>query len=98
MHTYILQTSKLSTVRAYMFCLFLYFTVPPEKPVIYDGAGVASSAIGPYNEGSELILTCEVYGGKIYTLSNVHILFYEFIPSLTKTTGKISKIYSIRTV
>jgi len=43
-----------------------YVAVPPEKPVIYDGVGVTTSAIGPYNEGTELLLTCEVYGGKTF--------------------------------
>jgi len=41
--------------------------VPPEKPVIYDGNGQPVLAqIGPLNEGSDLILHCEVTGGKYY--------------------------------
>lgn len=41
------------------------FTVPPEQPVIYDTNGIVTMKhVGPYNEGSDLILTCEVSGGK----------------------------------
>ena len=48
-----------------MVSLFCLYAAPPMKPVIYDANGIASTVIGPYNEGSELLLTCEVVGGKL---------------------------------
>lgn len=42
-----------------------YFTVPPSKMSIFDENRIdRTSVVGPYTEGSDLILTCEVYGGK----------------------------------
>ncbi|XP_076350339.1 neural cell adhesion molecule 2-like isoform X2 [Tachypleus tridentatus] len=42
----------------------LNLIVPPKKPVIKDHKGVIQqSLIGPYNEGDQLILECEVIGG-----------------------------------
>ncbi|XP_022242676.1 neural cell adhesion molecule 2-like isoform X2 [Limulus polyphemus] len=42
----------------------LNLIVPPKKPVIKDDKGkVQQSLIGPYNEGDQLILECEVVGG-----------------------------------
>lgn len=45
--------------------LFLV-TVPPEKPVIYDGKRRDRTTVSEaYNEGSDVNLICEVSGGKI---------------------------------
>jgi hypothetical protein len=48
-------------------CLILFFcvTVPPEKLVIMDEEGAErTSVVGPYSEGADLALRCDVYGGK----------------------------------
>lgn len=49
-----------------LFCLLMFLiSVPPEKPVIFDKIGnVVTDLIGPIQEGSDLILTCEVSGGE----------------------------------
>jgi len=39
--------------------------VPPDIPVIYNANGqVATNPVGPFNEGADLVLVCEVTGGK----------------------------------
>jgi hypothetical protein len=44
---------------------FLCVTVPPEKLVIVDEEGTErTSVVGPYSEGADLALRCDVYGGK----------------------------------
>jgi hypothetical protein len=44
---------------------FLSVTVPPEKLVIMDEKGSErTSVVGPYSEGADLVLRCDVYGGK----------------------------------
>jgi hypothetical protein len=41
------------------------FSVPPSKAVILDEKGsVVNGVIGPFNELSTLILTCDVIGGE----------------------------------
>ena len=45
--------------------LWVCFLVPPSLPVIYDGSGAEIlSTVGPYIEGSDVLLTCRVSGGK----------------------------------
>ena len=52
--------------------LFLFFSVPPERPEIFNetddrvGGGALGKAaiIGPYNEGLTLLLYCTVGGGE----------------------------------
>lgn len=40
--------------------------VPPQKIIILDESGIErTSVVGPYSEGSNLLLRCDVYGGKI---------------------------------
>ena len=42
------------------------FSVPPTKAMILDEKGaVVQGTIGPFNELSTLILTCDVIGGNI---------------------------------
>jgi hypothetical protein len=51
----------------------LCVTVPPEKLVIVDEEGAErTSVVGPYSEGADLALRCDVYGGKYmhHTLCN----------------------------
>jgi hypothetical protein len=49
---------------------FLYVTVPPHQLLIYENSGrdVSTPIVGPLTEGSDLVLTCEVRGGKPYVL------------------------------
>lgn len=43
-----------------------FFTVPPHQLLIYDNSGrELSTQIGPLEEKTDLVLTCEVRGGKI---------------------------------
>lgn len=47
----------------------IYFPVPPTSSVILDERGArADGRIGPFNEMSTLILTCDVLGGEEETL------------------------------
>lgn len=47
-------------------CIFISFAVPPEKIHIYDDKRVDKTIIlGPYNEGSDVNLLCEVKGGRL---------------------------------
>lgn len=61
----------------YIFlCLYIFFfviytlakndnTVPPEEPKIFDAQGKEISHIaGPFREGHELFLSCQVTGGE----------------------------------
>lgn len=52
--------------------MFLFsLTVPPYQLHIYEHSGrdVSAPVVGPLTEGSDLILTCEVRGGK----SHIHV-------------------------
>lgn len=43
----------------------LFHAVPPEEPRIFDAQGKEISHIaGPFREGHELFLSCQVTGGK----------------------------------
>jgi hypothetical protein len=50
-------------------CLFS-LAVPPHQLLIYENSGrdVSAPIVGPLTDGSDLILTCEVRGGK----SHIH--------------------------
>ena len=42
------------------------FSVPPEKPKIFDERGQEMRfKLGPYNIGDEVLLKCEAKGGEI---------------------------------
>lgn len=42
-----------------------FLAVPPGRPSIYNERGIlVDKVLGPYNEGSDLMLTCSVAGGK----------------------------------
>ena len=44
-----------------------YISVPPSKAIILDEKGsIVQGTIGPFNEQSTLILTCDVIGGKFF--------------------------------
>lgn len=41
------------------------FVVPPHQILVYDASGRdVAGAVGPLQEGDNLVLTCEVRGGK----------------------------------
>ena len=43
------------------------FLVPPQRPVIYDGQRRDYTTLaGPYNEGVDVDLVCEVVGGNFF--------------------------------
>lgn len=46
--------------------LFLFFSVPPDKPTIrnQNGRELLSYEIGPYEIDEDLMIDCEVTGGK----------------------------------
>lgn len=51
----------------YSRMVFYYISVPPHQLIIYDKVGRSvSDVIGPLEESSELVLTCEVRGGKFW--------------------------------
>lgn len=44
--------------------------MPPHQLLIYDNSGrELSTQVGPLEEKTDLVLTCEVRGGKISTMS-----------------------------
>lgn len=50
-----------------MFILFV--AVPPHQLILYDKSGRdVSGVVGPLEEGNELVLVCEVRGGKTLRL------------------------------
>lgn len=51
--------------------MFSFVLVPPHQLLVYDNSGRdVSGVVGPMEEGSDLILTCEVRGGKSILLIN----------------------------
>lgn len=43
----------------------IFVSVPPSRPTIYDGQRRdRTKLVEPYNEGSDVMLICEVEGGK----------------------------------
>ena len=58
------------------FISFISFLVPPSKAIIMDERGmeVRGSKVGPVLEGSTLILTCDIIGGK----EKIKIKFFHF--------------------
>lgn len=51
--------------------------MPPTPPIIYDDLGrEISSLVGPYMEGSDVILKCAVGGGK------TDYMFYEYLKKI----------------
>ena len=62
---------------------FISFLVPPSKAIIMDERGmeVRGSKVGPVLEGSTLILTCDIIGGKekiksSFFISHTYIHFF----------------------
>lgn len=52
-----------------------YFSVPPSEPRIFDDQGrELSSVAGPFKEGSDLFLSCQVTGGNICFYNQTHNL------------------------
>lgn len=48
---------------------FILFTVPPDRPIIYEAKRREKAKnVEAYNEGSDVLLVCEVTGGKFFFL------------------------------
>lgn len=61
----------------------LFHVVPPEEPRIFDAQGKEISHIaGPFREGHELFLSCQVTGGKCVIIRVFKLLFMyiHFLP------------------
>lgn len=66
------RVSVTSNVYNYMYILvqtklltFLFVSVPPHQLILYDKSGRdVSGVVGPLEESNELVLVCEVRGGK----------------------------------
>lgn len=44
--------------------IYFYFSEQPSKPIIYDARGKEVKGVsGPFLEGYDLLLTCQVSGG-----------------------------------
>lgn len=55
--------------------LCIYVTVPANQLIIYDVSGHELSDIaGPMKEGSDLVLICEVRGGKNVLMFHIYLL------------------------
>lgn len=53
-----------------------FISVPPHQLLIYDNSGRdVNHTIGPLEEKSDLVLTCEVRGGK-FILINYSYIYY----------------------
>lgn len=50
---------------------FTFYTVPPEEPRIFDAQGNEIAQAGPFREGYEMFLCCQVKGGKLITQRNM---------------------------
>lgn len=65
--------------------LFLRFLVPPNSAVVLDEKGSpVTGKIGPFNELSTLILTCDILGGLYITASSVRMS--GFTPRVVRLT------------
>lgn len=59
-----LTIHNLITMYLFISCIF---TVPPERPVIYKPTRhEKTSNVESFNEGTDIVLICEVSGGKFY--------------------------------
>ncbi|XP_046658942.1 nephrin-like [Homalodisca vitripennis] len=67
--------------------------VPPSKMAIFDESHIErTSVVGPYTEGSDLILTCEVHGGR----PPPHVLWYRGDEIITNRTTVSPKGGAVR--
>jgi hypothetical protein len=65
--------------------LFLFFlAVPPHQLLIYENSGrdVSTPIVGPLTEGSDLILTCEVRGGKSHIHADDSVLSFYILNTI----------------
>ena len=58
--------SRLAKMSAKFIFFFTFFLVPPNEPIIrnQNGQEMLYREVGPYEVGDNLILDCEVSGGK----------------------------------
>lgn len=72
-YTMLVQFTKITNL--YVF----FYAVPPEEPRIFDAQGKEISHIaGPFREGHELFLSCQVTGGKCVIIRVFKMLFMYF--------------------
>lgn len=51
----------------YILKFFSFFPVPPDRPIIYEASRREKAKnVEAYNEGSDVLLFCEVTGGKFH--------------------------------
>lgn len=63
-----------------MCYLSFFFAVPPSEPVIYDPVrGVRTNNVEAYTEDSDVMLDCEVGGGKSFALFQLNFKYESFI-------------------
>ena len=81
---------------------FISFLVPPSKAIIMDERGmeVRGSKVGPVLEGSTLILTCDIIGGKekikikFFHFSYIHFLLLHFVTNVYLSFPSFSSLRS----
>ena len=67
---------------------FFFFSVPPDKPKIFDERGQeVRLKLGPYRIGDEVRLKCTAYGGMYYIFRKRFLKF-----SFSEKTTKIGAI------
>lgn len=65
---------------------FLYSTVPPDRPIIYEiKRSEKAKNVEAYNEGSDVLLTCEVTGGEYW---NAEYFFKQIKCNKRRRIGK----------
>ena len=71
---------------------FFFFSVPPDKPKIFDERGQeVRLKLGPYRIGDEVRLKCTAYGG-MYYIFRKRFLKFSFSEKTTKISyGLLSK-------
>lgn len=64
----------------------MFVLVPPNRPTIYDGQRRdRTKLVEPYNEGSDVLLICEVEGGK------VSIIVPKYFITVIRCNGRLAK-------
>lgn len=65
----------------------MYFTVPPERLLILDQSGeeIKGGVLGPYDEGTEVNLTCVAVGGELLKFQSNHNFEYLSVYAMNYT-------------
>lgn len=65
LHTHLRLTVNVKWFGVQFYTLNIYILVPPHQILVYDASGRdVAGAVGPLFEGDNIVLTCEVRGGK----------------------------------